>query len=80
MAHDELLPFCRRLAADIVTNDQDAVRHLLGTYGQVIDAAHGSGWAVESQRAAAYPGNQWDPEEIARRREGVVARGRSQQG
>ncbi len=32
VAHDELLPFCRALGADIVTNDQGGVRNVLATY------------------------------------------------
>src|SRR4051794_27899681 len=30
--HDELLPFARAIAADIVSNDQDGVRHVIDTY------------------------------------------------
>jgi enoyl-CoA hydratase len=77
--HDELLPFCRSLAADIASNDQPGVREILGTYRAVTDTTVGEGWTIEAERAVAWPGNQWDPEEIARRREGVVARGRAQQ-
>ena len=33
--HDELLPYCRRLAADIVSNDQLGVRRMLRTYDEV---------------------------------------------
>ncbi len=78
--HDELLPTCRRLAADIVSNDQAGVRQLLETYRLVTDTTVGEGWTVEGQRAASWPGNRWDPDEIARRRQGVIDRGRSQQG
>jgi enoyl-CoA hydratase len=77
--HDELLPFCRALAADVVSNDQVAVRHLLGTYREVTDTTVGEGWDVEGRRAASFPGNQWDPDEIARRRQAIIDRGRSQQ-
>jgi enoyl-CoA hydratase len=34
VAHDELLPFCRRLAADIASNDQPGVQRLLQTYDE----------------------------------------------
>ena len=37
--HDELLPFARRLAADIISIDQHAVRRLLAHYRQVAAAA-----------------------------------------
>ena len=77
--HDELLPFCRALAADIVSNDQPGVRQILGTYHQVVATTVAEGWEIEGRRAAAWPGNRWDPEEIAKRRQAVVDRGRSQQ-
>jgi enoyl-CoA hydratase/carnithine racemase len=76
--HDELLPFCRGLAADIVSNDQAGVRELLETYRLVCDTTVAEGWAIEGRRSVSWSGG-WDPEEIARRREGVVARGRAQQ-
>jgi enoyl-CoA hydratase len=77
--HDELLPFCRQLAADVVSNDQPGVRQILGTYKAVTDTTVAEGWQIEGRRAAAWPGNRWDPEEIAKRRQAVVDRGRSQQ-
>ena len=33
--HDELLPFCRQLAADTVSNDQRGVRRMIQTYNEV---------------------------------------------
>ena len=33
--HDELLPYCRQLAADAVSNDQRGVRRMLQTYNEV---------------------------------------------
>jgi enoyl-CoA hydratase len=77
--HEDLLPFCRALAADIVSNDQAGVRQILGTYKQVTDTTVAEGWQIEGRRAAAWPGNRWDPDEIAKRRQAVVDRGRSQQ-
>jgi enoyl-CoA hydratase len=77
--HDDLLTFCRGLAADIVSNDQPGVRQILGTYQQVVATTVAEGWQIEGRRAADWPGNRWDPEEIAKRRQAVVDRGRSQQ-
>ena len=77
--HDELLAFCAALAADIVSNDQAGVRQILGTYREVVATTVGEGWQIEGRRAAAWPGNRWDPDEIAKRRQAVVDRGRSQQ-
>jgi len=36
--HDELLPYCRQLAADIVSNDQPGVRAILRTYAEGSEA------------------------------------------
>ena len=41
--HDELLPFTRRLAADIVGNDQPGVRRILATYAAVADGTLAEG-------------------------------------
>jgi len=77
--HDELLAFCAALAADIVSNDQPGVRQILGTYREVVATTVSEGWEIEGRRAAAWPGNRWDPDEIAQRRQAVVDRGRAQQ-
>ncbi len=77
--HDELLASCRALAADIVSNDQAGVRQILGTYREVVATTVSEGWEIEGRRAAAWPGNRWDPDEIAKRRQAVVDRGRAQQ-
>jgi len=39
--HDELLPYCRQLAADIVSNDQPGVRAILRTYAEGSEATGG---------------------------------------
>lgn len=76
VAHGDLLTTARRLAADIVGNDQLAVRNLKRLYdanakvtvGEAIDQeqAHFRAWRI-------------DPAEIERRRAGIVERGRDQQ-
>ena len=78
--HDDLLPFARGLAADIASSDQRAVRQIYATYaaGSLVDA--GQAWLVESDAAAAWQGQGLDPDEIERRRQGVVDRGRGQLG
>jgi enoyl-CoA hydratase len=81
VAHEELLPFCRALAADIVSNDQSGVREVLATYAAELAMTADAQLAYESRRS-----RQWmtagggRPEEIARRREAIVARGRAQKG
>ena len=32
--HDELIPFTRKIAADIINNDQAGVRQIRATYGE----------------------------------------------
>ncbi|MGE3448410.1 MAG: enoyl-CoA hydratase, partial [Microbacteriaceae bacterium] len=48
--HEELLPFCRRLGADICSNDQAAVHHVLGTYRLQSSAANEAALEIESRR------------------------------
>lgn len=76
--HDRLLERCRELAADIVSNDQGAVRHLLEGYEEVSRATVAEGWTIEAERARGWHGGGMDPAEIEGRRRGIVERGRSQ--
>ena len=77
VAHDELLPFTRGLASDIVSNDRRAVQRIRQTYtdGSLVDA--GTAWLVESDAAAEWQ-RALDPDEVERRRRDVTDRGRSQ--
>jgi enoyl-CoA hydratase len=79
VAHDELLPTCRQLAADIVSNDQAGVRRILQTYDE--------GWQMTAAEAWDNEGvvsNEWlrgggaMSEEIEARRKAVMERGRAQ--
>ena len=54
VAHDELLPTARRLAADIAGNDQPGVRRVLATYAAVADGTLAEGWATEARM-----GREW---------------------
>src|SRR5204863_2408931 len=47
--HDELLPFCRALAADIVSNDQAGVRQILTTYDEGPLTTAADWWDLESR-------------------------------
>jgi enoyl-CoA hydratase len=77
--HEELLPFTRGLAADLVGNDQRGVRQIRKTYDAVTSGTVGDGWDIERrdsrewQRAAGF-----DPAEVERRRMAIVERGRAQ--
>lgn len=75
--HDELLPTARRLALDIASNNQAAVRTLLGSYRRVqnhvltpqadIEAATGAAWLSSSAGGA-----------VATDQQAVIERGRAQ--
>jgi enoyl-CoA hydratase len=77
--HDDLLPRCRELAADIVSNDQEAVRSLRRTYQEVVGGTVEEGWQREHARAA-----EWRKAAAGRldtlddRRAAIIDRGRSQ--
>jgi enoyl-CoA hydratase len=74
--HDELLPFTKRLAADIVNNDQRSIRRLLQHYRQMINAAT----LDEAHLIEGYMAETWQfgTSGMAERRADVTARGRSQ--
>jgi len=78
--HDELLPFCRQLGADTVSNDQRGVRRMVQTYNEVTGTTVDEGWKIEAQVSRDWEGAGFDPAEIEARRMKVVERGRSQIG
>ena len=75
VAHEDLLPFCHRLAADIVGNDRAGVRRLLHHYRELGEMATGPGQLLEGVMSETWrmPGP-----ELADRRAAVTARGRTQ--
>lgn len=81
VAHDDLLPTCRALAADIVSNDQAGVRRILRTYAEAAAIT-----TVPARRLEAEVSVEWlrsgggRPEEVERRREAIIERGRTQVG
>lgn len=76
--HADLLPFCRRLAADIVSNDQRGVRRILRTYEEGALLSAGDAWQLETTVAKAWQGEGLDPAAIEARRAAVTERGRTQ--
>jgi enoyl-CoA hydratase len=74
--HEQLLPFTRQLAADIVGNDQRSVRRLLLHYRQMANAAT----LDEAHLIEGYMAETWQPgtSQVAARRAEVTARGRRQ--
>jgi enoyl-CoA hydratase len=76
--HAELLPYCRQLAADIVSNDQMGVRRMKRTYDEAADATFDEAWTIEDRVSRAWEGPGFDPRSIAERKDQVMNRGRSQ--
>jgi enoyl-CoA hydratase len=77
VAHDELLPSARRVAASIVGNNQRAVRALLESYHRIDDQQTSAGLWIEARSAT-----QWmsvaTGDDIAASRAAVIERGRTQ--
>jgi enoyl-CoA hydratase len=78
--HDELLPFCRGLAADCVSIDQTAVRRMLQTYDEVCATTVDEGWRIEGRVSRDWEGSGFDPAAIEAKRQGILERGRRQIG
>lgn len=77
--HDELLPYCRQLAADIVSNDQAGVQRILRTYDEGSLVSGAEAWSLEDRVSRDWlreGGGR--AEEIEARRKGVMERGRAQ--
>ena len=74
--HQELLAFTRRLALDIIGNDQPGVRQIRRTYATI--HAETTGWEIEARDGAQGRDEQFSPEKVAARREAIQNRGRHQ--
>ncbi len=77
VAHDDLLPAARRIAASIVGNNQKAVRALLDSYHRIDGVTTNAGLWIEAESA-----RQWmrdaSGDDIAANRASVMKRGRAQ--
>ena len=76
VAHDDLMPTAIKIAEDIASNDQRAVRALKRLYDE--NSQMTAQDALANERAS-FKNWRFDPAEIARRRSDVVDRGRGQQ-
>ncbi len=74
--HDQLLPFTRRLASDIIGNDQPGVRQIRRTYAEI--TAERAGWEIESRDSKQWSRENFSAEGVAERRAAIQARGRQQ--
>jgi enoyl-CoA hydratase len=78
VGHDELIDFCRRLAADCVTIDQKAVRRMIRTYDEVAATTSAEAWAIEGAVSDAWMREQFSSDRLAASRESIQRRGRGQ--
>ena len=76
--HEQLLDHAMRVAHDIVTNDEAAVRALFDGYLESVNEPPERALKAEHLRAMRWQGSGFDPGRIAARRTGVTDRGRSQ--
>jgi enoyl-CoA hydratase len=76
--HDDLLRFCRQLAADCRSVEQLGMRRMLATYEENSLTTAAEAWVIEDRVSREWEGTGFDPEEIERRRAGIIARGREQ--
>jgi enoyl-CoA hydratase len=78
VAHDELLPVTRQVAADIAGNDPRAVPALLDEYKRVTATTVAEGLQLEAELARGWQGSGFDPTDVERRRKAIQERGRTQ--
>jgi len=74
VSHDDLLPFTRRLALDIVGNDQPGVRQMKATYAEI--TAEDEAWRIEHTNGRRWQAERFSPEMVEARRRAIQARGR----
>ena len=76
VAHADLIPFTRRIALDIIGNDQPGVRQMRETYAQ--HSAETDKWIKESEIGQEWRRTAFSPEKVAERRAQIMERGRTQ--
>jgi enoyl-CoA hydratase len=74
--HEELIPFTRQLALDIIGNDQAGVRQIRETYFQI--ATDDDHWEIEARDSRAWRRTNFSPAAVAARRAAIQARGQQQ--
>ena len=77
VAHDQLMPTARAVAASIVGNNQKAVRALLDSYHRIDEAGTGGLLWMEAESARAWMRSA-SGDDIAASRASVIERGRAQ--
>jgi enoyl-CoA hydratase len=75
VSHDELIPVTRQLARDIIGNEQQGVRQMKATYGEITGDT--AGWQIEADNASRWQREMFDPEQVEARRRAIQERGRT---
>jgi len=78
--HAELMSFTGRLAADVASNDPAAVQAIFATYRDVSRVTGADAADVERRAHERWHAGGIDRDDVARRREAVIERGRAQAG
>ena len=76
--HDALIGRATELASEIAGNDPDGVAQMLSTYNELADVTDDERWRIELSNAETWKQRGIAPAEIERRRQGIIARGRTQ--
>ena len=74
--HAELIPFTRRIALDIIGNEQSGVRAIRNTYA--LTTTDADAWATEAAEAKAWRKRAFSADAVAERRDKIMQRGRTQ--
>ena len=78
VAHDDLLPFTRELAAAVASNNGTAVGEMMRLYDRVVNSTGDDAWEVEAAVNVDWMRRMYDPAAVAARTGAVVERGREQ--
>jgi|SRR5580698_4910018 enoyl-CoA hydratase len=78
--HEDLLPFTLGLAADVASSDTAAVARIYATYREVSQVPGSEAMSIEARAHRGWHTAGIDQDQVARRREAVIERGRSQAG
>jgi len=76
--HDDLIACARAIASGVVGNDHTAVARMFATYDEIVGSVYDESWAIEDRVNRAWLAGGIDAGEVARRREAIVERGRTQ--
>ncbi len=76
--HEDLITVTRKLATDMVGNNQDGLRELLASYRAIHRVSVGEGERHEARVGRAWSKRTYDPATVEARRVAIMERGRTQ--